>query len=70
MSTTQIPYVIKEHNHATKHCPITSPVAHFAPSSRLIDAIAAKQGAYKRQNTRSAAADAVAIELSSAADVP
>ena len=42
--------------HATAHCPITTYTAHFAPSSLLIDAIAATHGVYKRQNTRRLAA--------------
>ncbi len=42
--------------HATTHCQITTPMAHFAPSSLLIDAMAATHGVYNRQNTRRLAA--------------
>ena len=53
--------------HATTHCPITTYAAHFAPSSLLIDAIAATHGVYKRQKTkRLAAATGVIAPVSSA----
>ena len=42
--------------HATIHCPSTTYAAHFAPSSLLIDAIAATHGVYNRLNTRMEAA--------------
>ena len=42
--------------HATIHCPSTTYAAHFAPSSLLIDAIAATHGVYNRQKTRRLAA--------------
>ncbi len=44
-----------------KHCQRTTLMAHFLPSSRFIEAIAATQGVYKRENTRSEAAEAVVI---------
>ena len=44
---------MKAASHATVHCPATTPIAHFPPSSRFTDATAATQGVYKRQNTRS-----------------
>ena len=45
--------------HAITHWKTTTKAAHFAPSSRLIEAIAATHGVYSRQKTSSAAADAV-----------
>ena len=42
--------------HAILHCSNITSNAHFPPSSRFIDAIAATHGVYKRQNTRSAIA--------------
>ena len=38
------------------HCQITMPTAHFRPSSRRMEAIAAIHGVYNRLNTRSEAA--------------
>mgnify|MGYP007102192228 FL=1 len=53
--------------HATIHCPSTTYAAHFAPSSLLIDAIAATHGVYNRQKTkRLAAATGVIAPVSSA----
>ncbi len=53
--------------HATTHCPSTTYAAHFAPSSLLIDAIAATHGVYNRQKTnRLAAATGVIAPVSSA----
>ena len=49
---------------------MTTKNAHFPPSSRLIDATAATQGVYNRQNTRSAAAPAAVIVPRSASVVP
>ena len=43
-------------SHAIVHCSNITSSAHFPPSSRFIDAMAATQGVYKRQNTRSAIA--------------
>ena len=43
--------------HAMPHCNITMPAAHFPPNSRLMEAIAATQGVYSRQNTSKEAAD-------------
>ena len=40
------------------HCISIMTPAHFAPSSRFMDAIAATQGVYNRQNTNNAAAEA------------
>ena len=52
----QITYTTSAQTHATAHWNTTTPAAHFPPSSRLIDATAATQGLYSRQNTSSAAA--------------
>ena len=49
--------------HAITHCPMTIATAHFPPSSRFTDAIAATHGVYSRQNTQSAAAPTV-VKLS------
>ena len=38
--------------HAITHCPTTTPDAHRAPNSLLIEAMAATHGVYKRQKTR------------------
>ena len=50
--------------HATTHCQKTTPTAHLDPSSRLIDAIAATQGVYNKENTNIVAADTVEIAVS------
>ena len=50
------------------HCPTATAIAHFPPSSRLTDAIAAAHGVYKRQNTKSDAAP-VSVRLPCSAAV-
>ena len=42
--------------HAITHCPTTTPDAHRAPNSLLIEAMAATHGVYKRQKTSRLAA--------------
>ncbi len=37
-------YTAREQIHAITHCQITTPAAHFVPSSRFIEAIAATHG--------------------------
>ena len=37
-------YTASEQSHAITHCQITTPAAHFVPSSRFIEAIAATHG--------------------------
>ena len=37
-------YTASEHSHAITHCQITTPAAHFVPSSRFTEAIAATHG--------------------------
>ena len=36
---------------AIRHCPKTTPIPHFIPSSLLIEAIAATHGVYSKQKT-------------------
>ena len=49
----KIPIVctIKAQIQAIAHCHITTQMAHLFPISLLIDAMAATQGVYKRENT-------------------
>ncbi len=47
---------------AIKHCQSITHKAHFLPSSRFMEAIAATHGVYKSENTRSDAADAVVMK--------
>ena len=56
--------------HAIAHCRTTTPMAHFCPSSLLIDAMAATHGVYRRQNTSSAAPASVEMSEVSEAVVP
>lgn len=58
------------HSHAMAHCIKTMPEAHFTPSSRLIDAIAAIHGVYNRQKTSSEAAAIGSIAAISASVEP
>ena len=53
--------------HAITHCHITTTSAHFLPSSRFTDAIAATQGVYSSENTsiEPAASDDIYIFISS-----
>ena len=51
-----IRYTPPAHNHAITHCKITIQIAHFAPSSRLIDDTAATHGVYSKQNVKKLAA--------------
>ena len=51
--------------HAITHCPTTTPTAHFPPSSRRMEAMAATQGVYSRQKTkREATASGVSATMS------
>ena len=52
------PLTASAHAHAITHCRTIMASAHRPPSSRLTAAIAATHGVYRRQNTRSDAADA------------
>ena len=55
---------------AITHCPITTPAAHFPPSSRFTEAIAATQGVYKRQKVRRHTAASGESTSTSAAVLP
>ena len=50
---------------ATAHCIITTSAAHFPPSSRFTEAIAATHGVYKRLNTsiEAAARDVITVPI-------
>ena len=58
------------HTHAMAHCRITTPMAHFCPSSLRMDAMAAIHGVSSKQNTSNAAAAFVDISDVSAVVVP
>lgn len=59
----QINLAINAAIQATAHCQKTTPTAHFAPNSRLMEAMAATQGVYKRENTSIVAAETVEIAV-------
>ena len=50
--------------HAMPHCHSTTEIAHLEPNSRLMEAMAATQGVYSRQNTSREAAEAALIAAS------
>ena len=63
----QIQRARKAKTHATIHCQMTTPAAHFPPSSRRMEAMEATQGVYNRENTIIVTAD---VELSAAVMLP
>ena len=55
---------------AIAHCANTTNTAHFQPSSRFTEAIAATQGVYRRQNARRLAAASGVIAASRISVLP
>ena len=65
-----MPATSRDRTHATAHCSNTMIAAHLRPSSLRMDATAATQGVYRRQNTKSARAVAGDRTAVTAADPP